>query len=103
MDRDTVYLTRSAWEYLQRKGLQPSSVYLLVNRTIQVEGLSKEEAEKVIGLPIRAALPYLSTNFSLANHWHQPYSLKFPHDAASLILKQAAEAIVAAASSQRAG
>jgi pilus assembly protein CpaE len=103
MDRDTVKLTKNAWDYLQARGVQPSSVYLIMNRTIQVEGLSKEESEKAIGLPIKAALPYLGGNFSLANHWHQPYSLKFPGDAAAMILKRAAQELAATAKSQRAG
>jgi len=103
MDRDTVGLTRNAWQYLQARGVQSSGVYLIMNRTIQVEGLSREESEKTIGLPIRAALPYLGEKFSLANHWHQPYALKYPGDATTLILKRAGQELVDAAKAQRAG
>ncbi len=102
MDRDTVRLTKSAWDYLQTKGVVPASIFLMMNRPIQAEGVSKEEAEKTIGLPVKAALPNLGGNFSLANHWHQPFSLKFPNDTAVLTLKRAAQELAEAAKKQRA-
>ncbi len=103
MDRDTVGLTKKAWDYLQTKGVLASGLFLMMNRPVQVEGLSREESEKTIGLPIKAALPYLGGNFSLANHWHQPFTLKFPNDSAVLILKRASQELVEAAKQQRAG
>ncbi len=102
MDRDTLRLTKHAWDYLQSKGVLSASVFLMMNRPVQVEGVSKEESEKTIGLPVKAAMPYLGGNFSLANHWHQPFFLKFPNDAAVLTLKRAAQEIMAAAKQQRA-
>ncbi len=102
MDRDTVRLTKTARDYLQAKGVLPSSIFLMMNRPVQVEGISREEAEKSIGLPVRAALPYLGGNFSLANHWHQPFALKFPNDTAVLTIKRAAQEMVEEARRQRA-
>jgi CheY-like chemotaxis protein len=101
MERDAVDLTRNSVEFLQSRGVQASAMYLMMNRAIQVESLSKEECEQVIRLPIKAAMPHLGGNLSLANHWHQPYALKFGNDAAGLILKRAAQEIAAAAKSQR--
>jgi pilus assembly protein CpaE len=100
-DEDSVRLTKNAWDYLQTKGIEPTSVFLVLNRPVQVEGMSKEEVEKTIGLTVKTAFPYLTGNLSLANRWHQPFSLKFPNDAGALIFKRTAEEIVAAAKHQR--
>jgi pilus assembly protein CpaE len=100
-DSDSVRLTKHAWDFLQSKGIEPLSAYVILNRPGRVEGLSKEEAEKIIGLPVRTAMPYLQANLPLANHWHLPYSVKFPTDAGAIILKQTADDLVAIAKHRR--
>ncbi len=93
-EHDTVRLTKTAWDYLQTRGAAASSAYLILNRPNQAEGLGKDEVESVIALPVRAALPYLGENLSIANLWHRPYCFKFPRDTTSLILKKRAQEIV---------
>ena len=100
-DEDSVRLTRTAWDYLRSRGVSPAAAFLLLNRPVQVEGVSKEEVEKAIGLPVRAAIPHLAGNLSLANHWHQPFSLKFPRDPATMMLQQTANDLLAAAKQRR--
>jgi Flp pilus assembly CpaE family ATPase len=90
-DLSTITLTKTVWDYLQTRGVKAYSTYIIMNRSIGLEGLSKPEAEKIIGIPINSAMPYLGGNFALANNQHQPYSLKFPKDTASIILKDAAQ------------
>jgi MinD-like ATPase involved in chromosome partitioning or flagellar assembly len=90
-DLSTVTLTKTTWEYLRTKGVDAASVYTILNRAVGLEGLSKPEAEKVLGIQINTAMPYLGGNFALANNWHQPYSLKFPNDTAAIIFKQIAQ------------
>lgn len=93
-DVSTVNLTKTVWDYLHSKGVQASSVFIILNRAVGLEGLTKSEAEKIIGIPIKTAMPYLGGNFALANNLHQPISLKFPKDTASIVLKEAAEQMV---------
>jgi pilus assembly protein CpaE len=93
-DRSTITLTKTVWDYLQTKGLKAVSIYTILNRAIGLEGMTKMEAEKIIGIDIKTVLPYLAGNFSLANNQHLPYSLKFPTDTASIVLKDTARQMV---------
>lgn len=93
-EQDTVKLTKTAWDYLRTRGIEASSAYMILNRPNQAEGLGKGDIEAAIGLPIRAAIPYVRENLSIANLWHRPYRLRFPHDAVSLTLKQGAREMV---------
>ncbi len=86
-DLSTVTLTKTVWDYLKTKGLQASSVFTILNRAVGLEGLTKAEAEKIIGIDIKTAMPYLGGNFALANNQHQPITTKFPNDTASIVLK----------------
>ncbi len=86
-DLSTVTLTKTVWDYLKTKGLQASSVFTILNRAVGLEGLTKAEAEKIIGVDIKTAMPYLGGNFALANNQHQPITTKFPNDTASIVLK----------------
>ena len=86
-DLSTVTLTKTVWDYLKTKGLQASSVFTILNRAVGLEGLPKAEAEKIIGIDLKTAMPYLGGNIALANNQHQPITTKFPNDTASIVLK----------------
>ena len=96
-DISTVSLTKTLWKYLQSKGVNAASVYTILNRAVGLEGLSKVDAEKMIGIPIIATMPYLSSNFAFANSHHQPFTLKFPKDTASFVFLEAAKEMTALA------
>ena len=64
-------------------------------------GLTKEEVETIIGLPVQAAMPYLAENLSLANYQNHPYCAKFPADTASIILGETAGQMVEMARQRR--
>jgi pilus assembly protein CpaE len=76
---------------------------LILNRTVPLEGLTRRQVEQTIGLPIRAALPYLGENLSQANNVHQPYSVKFRENTATFLFRQTAQDIVTAARREREG
>jgi len=101
-DLSTVRLTKTVWEYLRTKGVQASSIYTILNRAVGLEGLTKTEAEKMIGVEIKTAMPYLGGNFSLANNQHLPITTKFPQDTASIVLKEASRQMVSMARRLRA-
>jgi pilus assembly protein CpaE len=93
-DISTITLTKTLLDYLRAKGISKNSIYAVLNRAVGLEGLSRTEAEKILGVSIKTALPYLGSNFTLANNLHQPVLLKFPNDTASLILKEGARQMI---------
>ncbi len=90
-DASTVSLTKTILDYVKSKGVNMASVYALLNRAVGLEGLSKLEAEKVLGIPIKVTMPYLSSNMAFANSHHHPFTLKFPKDTASIVFQEAAK------------
>ncbi len=100
-DISTVSLTKTLWKYLHNKGVNSASVYTVLNRAVGLEGLSKTDAEKMLGIPIMATMPYLSSNFAFANSHHQPFTLKFPKDTASFVFQDVAKDMAAQARKQR--
>lgn len=96
-DASTASLTKTLLEYLKNKGVNAGSIYAILNRAVGMEGLSKMDAESMLGMRIIATMPYLGTNFAFANRHHQPFSLKFPNDTASIIFKDTAREMAALA------
>lgn len=101
-DMATATLTQTVWQYLQEKGVAPRSVYVLLNRAVGLEGVSKSDAEKIIGLPIQATIPYMGANFSLANNQHLPILRKLPNDTAAMMIAQVSRQILETAYQNRA-
>ncbi len=93
-DFSTLSITQVMWHYLQNKGLDAQHVYLLMNRAVGLDGLGKSDAERIIGLPIQATVPYMGANFSLANNQHLPVLQKMPNDTAAMMLDQIAHQIL---------
>lgn len=94
-DQSSVRLTRTVWKYLQSQGINNQKMFAILNRAVGLEGLTKAQAEEIIGLPIKTAMPYLGSNFALANNLNQPITVKYPTDTASIILREVAEDMVA--------
>ena len=93
-DQSTIKLTKTVYDYLQTQGVNSQSIYAILNRAVGLEGLTKVQAEGIIGLPIKTTMTYMGGNFALANNLNQPITVKYPTDTASIILKGAAEEIV---------
>jgi pilus assembly protein CpaE len=102
-DISTVTLSHIVWDYIHGNGVQAPAMYLILNRAVGLEGLTKDDAEKIIGLPINAMVPHLAENFSLANNQHVPYSVKFSGETASIVLRNSAREIMDLARGLRAG
>ena len=90
-DQSTISLTKTVWEYLQSKGVEAARVYAILNRAVGLEGVTKIEAEKIIGLEIKTSMPYLGSNFALANNQHLPFSQKFSKDTAAIVFRETAQ------------
>jgi pilus assembly protein CpaE len=102
-DQSTISLTKTVWEYLQGKGVDATRIFAILNRAVGLEGLTKSEAEKIIGLEIKTSVPYLGSNFVLANNQHMPFSQKFPKDTAAIVFKETAEQMAELARRLRSG
>ena len=89
-DLSTVDLTKKLWDYLREQGVSSDRVFAILNRAVGLEGLTKPEAEKIVGIDIKLMMPHMMGNFTLANNQHIPIITKFPTDTASMVLKQAA-------------
>ena len=86
-DKSTISLTKTVLDYLRAQGIDFQNFYAILNRAVGLEGLTKNEAEEILDLPIRAALPYMGGSFALANNLNQPIILKYPENTASLVFK----------------
>jgi len=93
-DLATADLTLTIWQYLQSQGVDSQQIYAIQNRAVGLEGLTKAELEKKVGLPIRATMPYMGDNFTVANNRHEPVSARFPEDSVAMLLKQVANEII---------
>ena len=93
-DATAVALTRTILNYMRSQKVEDKRVYPLLNRAVGLEGLTKSEAEEKLGLQIRATIPYMGGNFTLANNRHEPIMTKFPGDSASLELNRIASEMV---------
>ncbi len=89
-DLSTVNHTKKIWHYLREDGIDPNRVFPILNRAVGLEGLTKAETEKILGIDIKLTMPYMMGNFTVANNQNVPVSVKFPTDTATMILKQAA-------------
>lgn len=94
-DMSAVRLTKTVWKYLQSKGLSNDRAYVILNRVVGFEGLSKTDVEGSLGLKVQSAIPYLSGNLLVANNQQVPFVAKFPNDTAAMILKESAAQIIA--------
>jgi pilus assembly protein CpaE len=101
-DQSTIHLTKTITEYLKSQGIDDQRIYAILNRAVGLEGLTKSEAEGIIGMPIKMTVPYMGSNFTLANNLNQPIITKYPRDTASFVLKDATESIIKLVQSLRA-
>jgi MinD-like ATPase involved in chromosome partitioning or flagellar assembly len=100
-DKSTITLTKKVLDYLRAQGIDSQSFYAILNRAVGLEGLTKTEAEEILDLPVRAALPYMGGSFALANNLNQPIILKYPENTASLVFKGDANDMIKTANKLR--
>ncbi len=89
-DQSTVALTKKVLDYLQEQGIQEQTIYPIVNRVVGLEGMTKAEAEEILGLKVKSTIPFMGSNFVLANNQHQPILLKYQNETTSLVFRETA-------------
>ena len=92
-DLSTTLITNTVWNYLKNKGIDSQHLYVLQNRAVGLEGLTKLELEQMTGLQVQITIPYMSGNMTVANNRHEPLMSRDPNDSGSLTIKQAASQI----------
>ncbi|MCZ2126755.1 MAG: response regulator [Anaerolineales bacterium] len=89
-DVSTISLTNTLLDFLKAKGVDSEHIFAILNRHAGLEGLSKKDAEAILGREINIAFPYLNTDFGFANSQHAPFTIKFPNNTATIIFKDSA-------------
>jgi len=100
-DLATTILTRSVWEYLKGLGIDPGRVFALQNRAVGLEGLTRAEVEKTIGLPVRLTIPYMGGTFTVSNNRHEPILMHYSHDSVGVALQEATSQMLAVLEKQK--
>ena len=90
-DLVTVDLARSAIGYFGESGIDQGQLFIILNRAVGREGLTKLEIEHELGLPVQGTMPYAGENFTLTMNQKVPYALRFPEDIPAIMLKTLAE------------
>jgi len=93
-DQSTATLTKAVWDYLKSQGIEEKRIFPILNRVIGLEGLTKGDAEKIIGLGIKTTIPYMGGNFVVANNQNQPISVKYPGDTITMVVKESAAGMI---------
>ncbi len=101
-DLANVKLTQTVLQFLKNKGIEQQRIYMLLNRSVGLEGLGKSDAERILGVDIRAAVPYFGGTFALANNQHLPIMAKLPNDTAAMMIDQISREILETARRSRA-
>ncbi len=94
-DLATSTLTCAVWGYLKTLGIDSKKVFVIQNRAVGLEGLTRPELEKMIGLPVRLTVPYMGGTFTVANNRHEPIIANYSNDAVGLALRDAASQMLA--------
>jgi pilus assembly protein CpaE len=100
-DQSSIMLTKEILDYLHAQGVESQNIYAILNHAIGYESLTKAEAEKIIGLPIKINFPNLGSNFALANSLNQPIIHKYPGYTASIVFGEVANDLISIANSLR--
>jgi len=93
-DLATADLTLTVLDYLKAQDVDPQRIFPIQNRAVGLEGLTRPELEKRIGLPIGVTMPYMGDNFTVANNRHEPLATKLQNDSTILLLKQAVSKMI---------
>jgi len=93
-DLATADLTLTVLDYLKAQDVDPQRIFPIQNRAVGLEGLTRPELEKRIGLPIGVTMPYMGDSFTVANNRHEPLAIRLQNDSTILLLKQAVSQMI---------
>ncbi len=84
-DPVTVELTRLAMNHLQEVGVPRAKLFLVLNRAVGREGLTKPEIEERFKSPVLGFVPHSPENLQVAINQGMPFAARFPEDLISRV------------------
>lgn len=93
-DLSAVRLTRIVLDYLKKKNMPSERLFLVLNRAVGLEGLTREEIESLLDHPLQLAVPYMRDNFTVANNQHLPLPVKYSGNSTVWVMKEGAQKIL---------
>jgi MinD-like ATPase involved in chromosome partitioning or flagellar assembly len=93
-DLVTAELTQTTINYLEEIGIGEERMFLILNRAVGLEGLTKSEIEEKVSHPIQRTVPYARDNFTIATNQNIPFANKFPIDSISMELNNLAGLLI---------
>ncbi len=89
-DQATLNLAKSALQYFESLGIASKRLVPILNRAVGRQGLSKEQTERYLGVPIALTVPYEEDRFTVAINQGMPLVQREPNCAAALSLRDLA-------------
>ena len=85
-DKESVRLSKIVQEYLLSMNIDKKKLYPILNRAIGLEGLTKTQAESMLGTEIKMTIPYMGGNVTIANNQAEAVVRKYPRDTGSVVI-----------------
>ena len=85
-DKESVRLGKIIQEYLLSMNIDKKKLYPILNRAIGLEGLTKAQAESMLGTEIKMTVPYMGGNVTIANNQAEAVVRKYPGDTGSVMI-----------------
>jgi len=94
-DLATVALTKTVLVFLDSQGVRRKNIGLVLNRAVGLDGLSRPELERELGLAVCSLVPHLSDQFALANNQHVPLTTRLASNTVLFTLQDLTDYIAA--------
>jgi Flp pilus assembly CpaE family ATPase len=91
VDVSTVHLTKTCLDYFQRLGIPPARLFVVINRAVGLAGLTKDQIEATLRLPVAGTIPYGGPDFTLILNQAKPFAAVHPDQTISLMIRELVE------------
>ncbi|MGC8839501.1 MAG: AAA family ATPase, partial [Anaerolineae bacterium] len=88
VDMSTVHLTKTCLDYFQRLGIGPARLFVVINRAVGLAGLTKDQIEATLRLPVAGTIPYGGADFTLLLNQAKPFMSVHPDHTVSLMIQE---------------
>jgi Flp pilus assembly CpaE family ATPase len=86
--------TSAVLRHLEDQGVPRERFFLLSNRPLGTEDMSREDLASTLTHQIDSSIPHLGANLALTNRLHAPLQLRFPHESGTRQVQRAARQIL---------
>jgi pilus assembly protein CpaE len=85
-EKESARLGKAVHEYLLGMNIDERKLYPIINRTVGLEGLTKGEAEQILGIGVKGTIPFMGAKFTFANDQAESAVRKYSRDTGSMML-----------------